>query len=662
MKLLLLFSLSAYPVTAVLSLLPGRRSQLSGWINPAGSMLAALLGFFPAMHALGGGAVEFQSAWSFPIGSFHLRLDALSAWFCLPMLMISALAASYGRGYMRHSGDQTSVNLHWFFFQLLSGGVYLTLMAWDAILFLIAWEVMSLSAWFLVMFDHENPTVQRAGWIYLAATQLGTAFLLIMFVMLGADGGGLDFTLFLGTSRAAGLVFIFAVLGFGAKAGFFGLHVWLPEAHPAAPSHVSGLMSGVMIKMGVYGLLRILTMLPAWAEWWGWLLIGAGAVSGLGGALFAMAQHDIKRLLAYSSVENIGIVCLGLGMGMLGFQHQCHTIALLGMAGAMLHVLNHSIFKTALFMGAGSVAHATGAREIDLLGGLQKRMPVTAAIFMLAAAAICGLPPLNGFISEMLIFLAAFRGVMLGPAPDVSVALGGIAVVVSLGLTGGLAMMCFANVFGVVFLGEARHACCEHAHEAPWSMRLPMSLLAAACVLAGLGGFWLIQLAASAAVSIHPAGMNDGAAEMLLMETAVLLKVSALALGLIVVFLLLSLARSRLLRDRDVRNVSTWGCGYASPSPRMQYTGSSFVQPALHAFRLFFRVKTSGDPPSGRLPVRARFSSYIADPWLNGFYEPLLKAAAAGAVRLRRIQHGRVHYYVLYLILALIAILIWSLH
>ncbi len=294
----------------------------------------------------------------------------------------------------------------------------LVLVARNAVLFLSAWELMAVSSFFLVTFEHERESVRSAGWIYLVATHLGTGFLLAFFILMGRETGSMNFDVWaaqgIHTQGLAGILFLMAVVGFGTKAGFMPFHVWLPEAHPAAPSHVSALMSGVMIKTGIYGLLRAFTFLGAPPLWWGWLFIGIGLSSGVLGVLFALAQHDLKRLLAYHSVENIGIIALGIGVGLLGQNTGSPALVALGFGGALLHVLNHALFKGLLFLGAGAVAHSAGTREIDRLGGLLKQMPWTAATFLIGAAAISGLPPLNGFVSEFLIFLGAFKGGISG--------------------------------------------------------------------------------------------------------------------------------------------------------------------------------------------------------------------------------------------------------
>src|SRR5207248_1872894 len=296
-------------------------------------------------------------------------------------------------------------------------------------------EVMALSPFFLVMFDDRKTAARHAAWIYLAATHLGTAFLLVLFIVLGGAAGSSDFDAYRSVLQnnpgLASLVFVLALIGFGSKAGIVPAHVWLPEAHPAAPSHISALMSGAMIKVGIYGLVRILTLLGTPQPWWGWTLIAIGASSGVLGVLFALAQHDLKRLLAYSSIENIGIILLGIGIGVLGLATGTPALAVIGFAGGLLHTLNHSIFKGLLFLGAGAVQHASHSLEFEQLGGLLKRMPWTGAAFLAGAAAIVGLPPLNGFISEFLLFYSGFAAV-LDPAPHIAVA--GLIAIIVMGL------------------------------------------------------------------------------------------------------------------------------------------------------------------------------------------------------------------------------------
>lgn len=657
MKALLLLSLFLYPATALLTLAAGKRPVLSGRIGVGGAFAAALTGTVPLVRVLASGIpLDIRWPWTFPLGTFHLHADALSAWFGLPVLIISALTALYGTGYMAHYGEKPEAGRTWPFFHLLSGGMLLVILAWDGMLFLFAWEIMSMAAWFLVMFDHEEGTVRRAGWIYLAATHLGTVFLFVLFVILNALSGSTDFEGIPGLAVASGPLFLLALVGFGAKAGFWGLHVWLPEAHPAAPSHVSGLMSGIMIKTGLYGLLRTMALLSGWSEWWGWLLLAVGTVTGLGGILFALAQNDIKRALAYSSVENMGIICLGLGLGTVGTLNG-HPLALLGMAGALLHVWNHALFKTALFLGAGSVAQGTGTRRMDRLGGLQKRMPLTAAVFLTASAAICGLPPLNGFVGEFLIYSASYRGVSEITLPGMGLRLGSFAVIASLALIGGLAVLCFTRIYGTVFLGEERHELETTPHEPPAAMRLPMAVLTAACALFGLAGPLLARIVSGAALSLRPAGTSAPASDLLKASVSTLTGISLTGLALVAVFAGLWILRSRMLRGRSVTVSSTWGCGYSRPSARMQYTGSSFVQPFSSAFRSLLGTEGKEQLSLPPLPGEATFVTGTPDPLLKRLYGPLFDSLADSLIWIRRIQAGGVHLYILYLILALVAVL-----
>ena len=368
-------------------------------------------------------------------------------------------------------------------------------------------------------------------------------------------------------------------------------------------------------------------------------------------------QHDLKRLLAYHSVENIGIICLGLGVGILATP-QARPIALLALAGALLHVWNHGIFKCALFFGAGSVGAAAGTRETDLLGGLQRRMPRTGTCFLLAAAAICGLPPLNGFVGEWLIYLASYRGA-LSASPS-SLGLGGFGVIASLALIGGLAALCFAKVYGVAFLGEPRSPGAAAAREVPPGLWGPMAVLATACLVLGLGGFLALRAAAPVAAALHPSALESGNLGSLL-QASRWLRDGTVLLGLLLgAAALLVWGRTRLLRGRTVASGPTWGCGYNAPTPRMQYTGSSFAQPLTFAFRSLLRTEHRQDLPLDPLPSRAHFSTHTPGLVMERVYRPLFRSVAAASGWIRRIQHGETHTYVLYLVLALLGALLWG--
>ncbi|MGC8643093.1 MAG: proton-conducting transporter membrane subunit, partial [Isosphaeraceae bacterium] len=630
-------------VGGLLALVAGRFPRLSTALGAGGAVAGCALGLVPALEAVIGGATDaFRLPWDVPYGSFALALDPLSAWFILPILGLSGLAAIYGSEYLDEYRGHKSLGAPWFFFNVLVASMVMVVLARNGVLFLVAWEVMSLASYFLVTFEDEQEEVRAAGRTYLIATHLGTAFLLAFFVLLGGPVGSLDFAAVsaAGVPAAApgSVLFLLALVGFGTKAGFMPLHVWLPEAHPAAPSHVSAVMSGVMVKVGIYGLVRTLTLLPDAPAWWGWLLIGVGILSGIWGVLFALAQHDLKRLLAYHTVENIGIIALGLGVGLLGASSGTPLVAVLGITGALLHVVNHALFKGLLFLGAGSVAQASGTRDLDLLGGLSKRMPWVAGAFIVGAVAIVGLPPLNGFASEFLIYLGAFRGgVGFAPARAVPCLL----VIAALALIGGLAALCFTKVVGIVFLGEPRTERAARAHRPGWLMVAPQLVLATGCLLVGLTAPGIVMVLVPIAVSVArlgpvlPTPLVEGAAEPL---SAVVWA----AIGLLVVALALVLLRRALLAGREVEHGLTWDCGYARPTVRMQYTASSFVQPATAFFAAFLHTRNRYAAPAGLFPHHAAFGTETPDLWMELLYQPAFRAFGRAAGRLRWLQHGRI--------------------
>ncbi len=649
-------------VFGTLSLVVQRSARWSNIVGASGTLLGCAVGLGPAFSTLWTGRMEtYRAAWNVALGSFSVRIDALSAVFLIPICVLCAMAALYGSRAMTAYQNRKHLGAFWFFFNLLAASMAMVVIAANGILFLVSWEIMALSSFFLVAFENEQESVRRAGWTYLVATHLGTAFLLVLFLILGHQAGGasLDFDGFLAArphmASIASLAFLLALVGFGAKAGFIPFHVWLPEAHPAAPSPVSAVMSGVMIKTGIYGLLRTLTFLGAPTPWWGWLLIGVGLASGILGVLLAIAQHDLKRLLAYHSVENIGIIALGLGLGLLGTALNAPALAVLGIAGGLLHVINHALFKGLLFLGAGAVLHATGTREIDRLGGLIKRMPWTAGTFLIGAVAISGLPPLNGFISEFLIYFGAFRSVGASES-----AAAGAGVIIGLALIGGLAAACFTKAFGIVFLGEPRSEEAVHGHEASWPERLAMLVLATGCV--GIGVF----APQAASVMSHAVGIVTGLAtaevqSQLSSATGPLsgiVLLSGLLVGTIVV---LAWTRSRLLAGRAVTESGTWDCGYTRPSASMQYTASSFAQPLTKMFATFLSPRTKCEKPDELFPVHASFHSETEDLFAQKLYRPLFLGVERLALALRFLQAGRVQLYILYIGLTLLLLLIWNL-
>ncbi len=666
---LILGSVALIVLAGLAAFLARRWPSLATALGAGGAVVGGAAGLVASAVALAQGkTASISAAWNTGLGaSFSIGVDSLSLFFLVPVFGLTSLAAAFGAGYLRPSTVGRRAGAAWLAYDLLAASMAVALLARNAVLFLVAWEAMTLSSWFLVAFDHEREEARRAGMLYLVASQLGTASLLVMFTLLGGPGAGaeaglssgafLDFSrLAANTPAAASTVFVLAMIGFGTKAGFVPLHVWLPEAHPAAPSHVSALMSGVMIKLGIYGLVRTLGFLGAPRAWWGWSILAVGVLSGTLGVLFALAQHDLKRLLAYHSVENIGIIAIGIGLGVLGTAYGLPAVAVLGWAGALLHVLNHAVFKGLLFLGAGAVQHSAGTRELDRLGGLAKRMPLTAAAFLVAAAAISGLPPLNGFLSEFLVFSGALASARAQP---IASALLAATVIVSLGLIGGLAAACFSKAFGIVFLGEPREAR-PQSHEPRLLMLVPMGIMAALCLGIGIAGprllpalLPLVRQASGVPAAEAAAGLAAAARPLAGITIA-----AAVFAGLAAS---LALLRFLLLRGRRVERGVTWDCGYASPSPRMQYTASSFAQPVTDMFRIVLRPHRRLPEVRGPFPAGTRFDSETHDLFASRFYRPVMAIAGRIASPLRRLQHGRLHLYVLYILLALLALAAWKL-
>jgi formate hydrogenlyase subunit 3/multisubunit Na+/H+ antiporter MnhD subunit len=635
-----------------LSLALRRFHALAAWTGAGAAAAGSAWGLWFAAQAVATGLkTSVRLPWRVPYGDFHVGIDPLSSFFLVIVFGIGMLSAIYGAGYLSAYRGKRATGHTWFFFNLLLAGMALVVMARHAVLFLVAWEVMSLASFALVTFDDQDHATRRAGWTYLVATHIGTAFLLALFPMMARVSGSLSFDAFAAANPprdAAGVLLLLAVVGFGTKAGLMPLHVWLPEAHPAAPSHVSALMSGVMIKMGLYGLLRTLSFLGDPVPWWGWLFIGLGMLSGVLGILYAIAQHDLKRLLAYSSIENMGLIAMGIGLGILGRAHRAPAVAVLGFSAALLHALNHACFKSLLFMSAGSVLHGAGTRNLNALGGLLKKMPWTGAACIAGGAAIGGLPPLNGFLSELLLALAAIRGSVGWPGVDAAPAL---VVLIGLAAIGGLAAACFAKVIGASFLGAPRAAAAS-AHESGWLMRLPMAALMLCCAAIAVLAPTFVATAAATAAATFPSVAAHG------MDPLFASFYALAALILIVLFFAVSFTRRILLRRRPRASTVTWDCGYAAPAARMQYTGSSFAQPLTSFFAAFLRPRRNIDPPRGFFPRTAAFQSETLDLFHLGFFRPAFQWVRDNLQRLRWIQHGNVHAYVLYVALAVLLVLI----
>jgi len=511
---------------------------------------------------------------------------------------------------------------------------------------------MALAACVLVSTEDEKGECRRSGLIYLMATHLGTLVLLGFFALWRSASGSFDLLpLSNGQIPAAtvNILFLLALFGFGLKAGLMPLHFWLPGAHANAPSHVSALMSGVLIKMGIYGIVRVAALLPDISLFWGWFILFLGAVSGLLGVAFALAQHDLKKLLAYHSVENIGIIVMGLGLALLGRSHQRPEWIVLGMAGCLLHVWNHGLFKALLFFGAGSVLHGAKTRQIDRLGGLARRMPWTAAAFLLGAVAISGLPPLNGFISEFFIYLGFFTSAQ-AMENQFALVLFGAPV---LAMIGALAVACFVKVYGAVFLGCPRSDAAGNAHESSLSMRLPMVVLGILCLGIGIFPALVLPLLGPAISVWQGRGvLVSSAASTLdaLVPFGWLSAMTGILMGLILMVGLLLFFKQRRM---PASSGLTWDCGYGRPTARMQYTAASLARTLVNLGRWVLRPHQHDPQISSSFPQASCLHSHVDDPILDRVLIPDFERLRRLTRWFTRFQQGQAQYYILYLVVTL---------
>lgn len=640
-----------------LSLLLRRRPALAALAGAGSAAAGCLLGLAGAARGIFGPSRSLELPWPVPAGRLALSLDPLASFFLLPLFLLALLCALYAVGYMKGEKDTRRLGAHWLWFNLLVAAIALVVTAANAVLFLLAWEAMTFASFFLVAWDHGEGGVRRAAWLYLLVAHLGVAFLFAFFLLAGTAAGSFDFASFgaLGglSPAAAALAFFLAVAGFGSKAGLFPLHVWLPDAHPAAPSHVSALMSGVLVKAGIYGILRVWTFFSAPPSWWGGVLMALGILGALFGIALAALQKDVKRCLAYSTVENVGIILLALGLGIFAAGQGQTATAALAFAGGLLHLWNHALFKGLLFLGAGSLLHGAGTRSLERMGGVLRRMPWTGTLVLGGCLAIAALPPLNGFAGEWLIYLglleAGRQGGTAGLYPLFLTPL--------LALTGGLAVIVFTRLPGIALLGEPRTEEAARAHESPGTMTAPMALLLLLCLGIGVRPDLPLRALVPAVSLLLP-----GAGSARILSPATPLGTVGLLGGVLLAFCLLAaLFLARVLRRRKVAAAPTWGCGYASPTPRMAYTGTGYAE-TLQSQLLarWLRPDVSGGRPRGVFPAPAALRQESSDPVLARIFAPLFAAAGERCLRLRRLQQGRLHAYLLYVLLTLGALMAWT--
>jgi hydrogenase-4 component B len=631
-----------------------RRSAAGERIALAFMSLGAAAGIAGAVLALARPGDGIRLGWSVPGGELRVQIDAISAMFVLQIFAIGLLGTIYGLGYWKQAEHPHNGRKLRLFYGLIVAALALVVVSRNAILFLAGWEVMALAAFLTITTEDEKREVREVGYVYLVATRVGTLCLFAMFALLFTARG--DFTIAAPPpTPLANAIFVLGVVGFGLKAGIMPMHIWLPGAHANAPSHVSALMSGVLIKIGIYGLVRLASFFAHPPLWWGGLILTLGTISGILGVAFAIGQHDLKRLLAYHSVENIGIICMGLGTALVGRSLGRVELVALGLAGALLHTWNHGLFKALLFLSAGSVLHATHTREIDRMGGLAKMMPSTALYFLVGAVAICGLPPLNGFVSELLVYLGLFRSVA---GTTGRLWLVGALGAPALALVGALAVACFVKVFGAVFLGQPRSDAAKHVHESGRAMLLPMAALALLCAFIGIASPLVAPILDRAVASWSPE-LNELRRPMNAQAPLVWISIAGVAVlaatGATAAFL-----SARIRARAAAPTVGTWDCGYARPSATMQYTSSSFAEMLVGLFAWALRPQMHRPHLAAVFPRPDGFHSHVPETVLDLAIVPWTHAVGRAFQRMHFLQRGTVHRYLLYILITLMFFfLIW---
>ena len=591
----------------------------------------------------------------------HFRLDALAAFFAAVINLGGAVASLYALGYGRHETAPLRVLP---FYPLFLGAMNLVVLADDAFSFLVSWEFMSLASWALVMANHRNPENARAGFLYLVMASFGTLCLLLVFGLLAGGQGGYAFASMRAAHPASGtalLAVVLALIGAGSKAGLVPLHVWLPLAHPAAPSHVSALLSGVMTKIGIYGFVRIVFDLVGDASpWYGLIVLAVGGITAVLGILYAVMQHDLKRLLAYSTVENVGIVFVALGLALAFKANGMVLPAALALTAALFHVLNHSLFKSLLFFGAGAVLTATNERSMERLGGLIHRMPQTAFVFLVGCMAISALPPLNGFVSEWL----AFQAILVSPdLPQWGLKLMVPAVGAALALAAALAGACFVKAFGLTFLGRPRTPAAETASDVDFMSLVAMSFLAVLCILAGVLPGYVIDVLAPVTKALIGDVMPRQAGVPWLSIVPIAESRSSYNGLIILAFLLCAGTLTAMvvhrLATRATRRSDIWDCGYPLESPTTQYTGSSFVMPIRRVFgAVVFQVHDRLDMPRPGEMRAGRFQVRMSDPAWRFAYGPIARGVGTMTTSLNRLQFLTIRRYLTLVFCALILLLL----
>ena len=667
-------------LSGIIVWLAGAMASLVLWRHPSaarsvgcgaalGGSLLVLVGSAAAIFS--GSSTEISLPFGNPVFTWAIRMDPLSAFFNATLAALASAVSLYSFGYLRPMEGRRNLGAFGFFFNLQLLSVALVFTASNAFFFLVAWEVMALAAYCLISFEHEKKETRNAGMLFMIMSHAGTGLLLIAFLVLASASGSLDFSSFhLLASQLPpirqGTVFLLFLFGFGVKAGLVPVHIWLPKAHPVAPSNVSALMSGIVIKTGIYGMARVFfDFYGPPPLWMGTLLLGLGVASALLGVLYALMEHDLKRLLAWHSIENIGIILMGFGAALMFRSLGYASLAALALIAALYHTFNHAMFKGLLFLGAGSVVQATHTRNMEKMGGLIRRMPVTALCFLVGAVAISGLPPLNGFVSEWLTYQALLAG--FGTTHSLTRLMFPIAGSL-LALTAALAAACFVKAFAIPFLALPRSEEAADAREVSLPMRAGMAVLALGCVALGLGATWFVRVfdpitqqalgvrASSALVMARGWALSPGTAHGGTISTA------GIALFFLFAGAAFALPLAMRWRRRSVRGPA-WDCGLPGLTADNEYTATAFSKPLRMIFSALYRPRREIQAEyevSPYYPSAIHFESEIEHPIEKHLYDPLRQWIMAVANRMKGIQAGSINLYLTYIFLTLILLLLFG--
>jgi hydrogenase-4 component B len=659
--------IAAYLVGSVSALILNKKDHLCTYASFLSAGIASIIGIVFSFSVLFGRNFEFTSTSELPL-TYGFFVDKLSAFFILVISLTAFAVSIYSIGYVREYYGKKNIGYLGFLYNIFILSMILVVSANNVVMFLIVWELMSIISYLLVLFEHEKEDARKAGFIYIVMTHIGTGFIILSFLILAGSSGSFYFNTFndAAASLSPGLkdaVFIFALIGFGTKAGIVPLHIWLPYAHPAAPSNVSALMSGVMIKTAIFMLIRVFfDFLGAGVAWWGMLVLILASISALLGVLYALMEHDMKRLLAYHSVENIGIILIGVGVSMVFMASGHPDLAAFGLIAGLYHTINHAVFKSLLFMGAGSIVYATHTRNIEEYGGLIKKMPWTALFFLIGAISISALPPFNGFVSEWLVFQAQLLSINLSDNITKMLVLFSGA---GLALTSALAAACFVKAFGVSFLALPRSEHAKHSKEVPVPMLIGMGILSLMCIVLGILPFYFIRIIdsiSSPLVGVSIISMIDSNLSIATIS-AYPATISTTAIAILVfVVLPLPIIMYLLLKRTPSPKYETWGCGQPISTGRNEYTATAFSKPFRMWFVGIFRPKreiqtTYSDSPFFKEKVI--FSSEIEPIFERYLYNPVTWLVVTVSRFMRIIQTGYLQTYLLYILLTLVISLIY---